>query len=72
MGKDTGVALRCPRNGTDEMTGEGEAKLRLRRSAGGGLGAFQMIQDFSKDFLFGEEGDNAEGAPHSHFKGSVR
>ncbi len=33
-----------------------------------GLGAVQMVQDFSKDFLFGDEGDNAEGAPTLTFQ----
>jgi hypothetical protein len=38
-GKDTGIALRCQRNGN--RGGEGERpKLRLRRIAGVGLGLF--------------------------------
>ena len=43
--------------------GEGERpKLRLRRIAGVGLGLFQMIQYFLNDFLFGDEGDDAQVA----------
>ena len=49
------VALR---NGTEEM--KGRAKLRLRRSARVGLGVLEMIQDFSKDFLFVDEGDDPD------------
>ncbi len=60
-----GVALPKKRHRGDERE---RPKLRLRRSAGVGLGLFQMIQDFSNDFLFGDEGDNAEGAPTFTFQ----
>ena len=42
---------------------KGRAKLRPRRSAGVGLGVFEMNQDFPNDFFFEDEGDHAEGAP---------
>ena len=41
----------------------------LRRRAGArGAVRFQMVQDFSNDFLFGNEGYHAEGAPALTFQ----
>jgi hypothetical protein len=51
---------RCIDSAFDEMKG---VWLKLwGRCAGAGLGVSQMIQDFSNDFLFDDESDNAEGA----------
>ena len=43
--------------------------LWLRRSAGVLLSVFQMVENFSNDFVLCDEGDHAEGAPAVTFQG---
>ena len=59
------LALPKKQHGREEEVGP---KLVLRRSAGVGVGAVQMVQDFSNGFLFSDEGNDAEGAPALTFQ----
>ena len=43
--------------------------LWLRRSAVVLLSVFQMVENFSNDFVLGDEGDHAEGTPAVTFQG---
>ena len=51
--------------------GEVVGLVEGRRSAGVAVSLIQMVKNFANDFVLSNEGNDAQGPPQSHIKGST-